>query len=118
MVMEKEVRLPECLALLGSTEYNRQQAAILLHLTCKKDNMQEKLAGEKVDMMIQKCDRDKENSVERIRGKDIPPHLLGYFPYALLMPPSHGLWTWPNWPRNFEHDTSTLTQVMAFENAV
>jgi hypothetical protein len=101
VVMEKEVQLSECLQILGPVEYHRRQSAILLLLTCKKENLKEKrqsaillfltckkenlkkkLADEKGSMMIQKFDRDKESSLEQIRGEDVPPCLLGYFPYA------------------------------------
>jgi hypothetical protein len=41
--MEKEVQLSECLKKLGPTEYHRQQSAILLLPTYKKENLKEKL---------------------------------------------------------------------------
>ena len=64
VVMEKEVQLSECLHILGPTEYHRRQTAILRLLTCKKENLKEKLAEEKVSRMIQKFDPNKESSLE------------------------------------------------------
>jgi hypothetical protein len=85
VVMKKEVQLFECLQVLDPTEYHERQSTLLLLLNCKKKNLKEKLADKKVSLMIEKFDRDKESSLERIRGKDVPPHLLGYFPYALVL---------------------------------
>jgi hypothetical protein len=64
VVMEKEVQLSKCLQILGPTEYYQRQSAILLLLTCKKENLKEKLADEEVSMMIQKFDRNPESSLK------------------------------------------------------
>jgi hypothetical protein len=69
-MMEKEVQLSKCLYILGPTQYQQWQSAILLLLTCKKENLKEKLAEEKVSMMIQKFEGDKESSLEQIRSED------------------------------------------------
>ncbi len=46
--------------------------------------MKEKKAKEKVSEMLSKIDKNKTNVAMSKRGEDIPPQLLGYFPYNHL----------------------------------
>jgi hypothetical protein len=52
----------------------------------QESESEEEASRQKISKMIQKFDQDKDSSLKQIRGKDIPPCLLGYFSYAPVLP--------------------------------
>jgi hypothetical protein len=49
-----------------------------------EENLKRQQAKERVSEMLSKLDNDKTNVAMNKRGEDIPPRLLGYFPYHHL----------------------------------
>jgi hypothetical protein len=68
--------------------YFRVNKKKLLHIKTQLTSMEEDLRGqqakEKVIEMLSKVDNNKTNVAMNKRGEDIPPRLLGYFPYNHL----------------------------------
>ncbi len=81
----KEAELAAVGRALGPIEFAKRQQAILKALLSKTLNLKEKEGTEKVSKMMSTYDTNRTpNAQERITGKDIPPRLLGYFPYRSL----------------------------------
>jgi hypothetical protein len=69
----------------GPMEFNKCQQAILKTISSKTLNLEEKEGTEKVSKMMSTYNNRKApNAHEKIRGEDMPPHLLGYIPYGSL----------------------------------
>jgi hypothetical protein len=69
---------------LGAEAYNARIKAIGTSLKSKSDNLLERSSNVKVRTMMNTFSKpDKQpNSRQRKRGEDMPPRLLGYFPYV------------------------------------
>jgi hypothetical protein len=69
---------------LGTQAYNIRIQAIGTCLKSKADNLLERSSDTKVETMMATFDtKDKQaNARQRKRGEDMPPRLLGYFPYV------------------------------------
>jgi hypothetical protein len=69
---------------LGAQAYNTHIKAIGTCLKSKADNLLERSSDTKAGTMMAIFDKsDKQaNARQRKRGKDMPPRLLGYFPYV------------------------------------
>jgi hypothetical protein len=69
---------------LGAQAYNARIKAIGTCLKSKDNNLLERSSNTKVGTMMARFDKpDKQaNTRQRKRGEDMPPRLLGYFPYV------------------------------------
>jgi hypothetical protein len=85
IVFLKEAQLAAAARALGPIEFAKRQASITKALLSKSSNLKEKDGTEKVSKMMSSYDNERApNAQEKIRGEDIPPRLLGYFPYRAL----------------------------------
>jgi hypothetical protein len=81
----KEAELAAVGLALGPIEFAKRQQAILKALLSKSSNLKEKEGTEKVSKMMSTYDNEKTpNAHEKITGEDMPPRLLGYFPYRSM----------------------------------
>jgi hypothetical protein len=110
----KEAQLAAVGQALGPIEFAKCQSLITKALLSKTSNLKEKEGTEKVSKMMTTCDNEKApNAQEKITGEDIPPRLLGYFPYR-------GLGTKNNRPelvkelryRNLEYDDKQGVRIL------
>jgi hypothetical protein len=85
IVVLKEAQLAAAARALGPIEFAKRQKSIRKALLSKTSNLKEIEGTEKVNKMMTTYDREKApNAHEKITGEDIPPRLLGYFPYRAL----------------------------------
>jgi hypothetical protein len=83
-VVKKSKQLAAIATNLGAQAYNTRMNAVATSLVLKADNLLKRSSDLKVRMMMALFDLpDKQaNARQRKRGKDMPPRLLGYFPYV------------------------------------
>jgi hypothetical protein len=81
---EKGQQLAEIARELGAEAFNTRIKAIGTSLKSKADNLLERSSNVKVSTMMGTFNHpDKQpNARQRKRGEDMPPRLLGYFPYV------------------------------------
>jgi hypothetical protein len=67
---------------LAAKDYLKHSKSIYETLTSKEENMCEKIGKAKSTKMMAGIDANKPpNARQRKQGEDLPPRLLGYFPY-------------------------------------
>jgi hypothetical protein len=83
-MVKKSKQLAAIATNLGAQTYNTRMNANATSLKSKADNLLERSSDLKVRMMMASFDMpDKQaNARQRKRGEDMPPRLLGYFPYV------------------------------------
>jgi hypothetical protein len=82
VVLKKEQELQEVAQHLGPEDYLKHSKSIYITLTSKEENLCEKIGKEKSTKMMARIDTNKlPNARQSKQGEDLPPHLLGYFPY-------------------------------------
>jgi hypothetical protein len=85
IVKTKEAELAAVAQELGANEYLKRQNEITEALLSKTSNLKEKDETKQVTKMMKSYDKQKTpNALEKITGEDIPPRLLGYFPYKAM----------------------------------
>ncbi len=84
IVKEKSKQIAALALALGPEEFNRRRENIKTQLTSMEENLKAQQAKERVSKMLSKLDNDKTKVAMNKRGEDIPPRLLGYFPYNHL----------------------------------
>ena len=85
IVDRKETELAEVGEALGPIEFMTRKKAITMALLSKTSNLKEREGTDKVSKMMLSYDNDRApNAQEKITGEDIPPRLLGYFPYKAM----------------------------------
>jgi hypothetical protein len=82
VVLKKEMGLLEVARHLGSEKFLKRSKSIYDSLTSKEENLREKTGKEKLTILIARINETKPpNYRQRKQGEDLPPRLLGYFPY-------------------------------------
>jgi hypothetical protein len=82
VVLKKEMELLEVARQLGPEKFSKQLKSIYESLTSKEENLREKTGKEKLTKLIARINETKPpNCRQRKQGEDLPPRLLGYFPY-------------------------------------
>jgi hypothetical protein len=82
MVMKKERELLAVAKHLGPENWLKRSKSIYESLTSKEENLREKTGKEKSNKLMARIDENKPpNYRQRKQGEDLPPRLLGYFPY-------------------------------------
>jgi hypothetical protein len=82
VVLKKEKELLEVARHLGPEKFLKRSKSIYESLTSKEENLREKTGKEKSTKLIALIGETKPpNYRQRKRGEDLPPRLLGYFPY-------------------------------------
>jgi hypothetical protein len=82
VVKEKEMQLAAVARSLGTDEYKKRCKRIDTCLKSKDENLREKSGKTKSLKLIERIDEiQAQNARQRQRGEDLPPRLLGYFPY-------------------------------------
>jgi hypothetical protein len=82
VVLKKEMELLEVARHLNSEKFMKRSKSIYDSLTLKEENLREKIGKEKPTKLIARINENKPlNYRQRKQGEDLPPHLLGYFPY-------------------------------------
>jgi hypothetical protein len=84
VAQEKGRQIASLAVALGPEEFVRRKENIKQQLTSKEENLKAQQAQGKVSEMLSKLNRNKTNVAMNKRGEDIPPRLLGYFPYNHL----------------------------------
>jgi hypothetical protein len=84
VVNEKSKQIAALALALGPKEFNWRRDNIKTPLTSMEENLEAQQAKERVSEMLSKLDNNKTNVAMNKRGEDIPPRLLGYFPYNHL----------------------------------
>ena len=82
LVLKKEKELLEVARHLGPEQFLTRSKSICESLTSKDENLREKTGKEKSKQLMARIDENKPpNYRQRKQGEDLPPRLLGYFPY-------------------------------------
>jgi hypothetical protein len=82
VVLKKEQELQSVARHLGPEDYLTRSKSIYKTLTSKEENLREKISKEKSTKMMARIDAiEPLNARQRKQGGDLPPCLLGYFPY-------------------------------------
>jgi hypothetical protein len=82
VVLKKEQELQAVARHLGPDAYLKRSKSIFKTLISKEENLREKTGKEKSQKMMARIDEIKPpNARQRKQGEDLPPRLLGYFPY-------------------------------------
>ena len=84
VAIEKSQQIAALAVALGPEEFSKRKENIKKQLTSKDENLKAQQAKEKVSEMLSKIDKNKTNVAMSKRGEDIPPRLLGYFPFNHL----------------------------------
>jgi hypothetical protein len=84
VVKEKSKQIAALALALGPEEFTWRRENIKAHLTSMEENLKAQQAKARVSQMLSKLDNNKANVAMNKRGEDIPPRLLGYFPYSHL----------------------------------
>ena len=81
---KKSKQLAAIATKLGAQAYNARIKAIGTCLKSKADNLLERSSNTKVETMMATFDKPNKqaNARQKKRGEDMPPRLLGYFPYV------------------------------------
>jgi hypothetical protein len=85
MANDKSRQLASIASKLGAKAFNMCIKAIATSLKSKSDNLREKSSKVKVGRMLMgtfNMPEKQPNACQRKRGEDMPPCLLGYFPYV------------------------------------
>jgi hypothetical protein len=83
-VNEKSKQIAALALTLGLEEFNRRRENIKTQLISMEEHLEAQQAKERVSKMLSKLDKHKTNEAMNKRREDIPPRLLGYFPYNHL----------------------------------
>jgi hypothetical protein len=82
VVLKKEQELQGVARHLGPEMFLVRSKRIFEALTSKEENLREKISKAKSRKMMAHIDENKpSNARQRKQGEDLPPRLLGYFPY-------------------------------------
>jgi hypothetical protein len=82
VVLKKEQELQAVAIHLGPDDFLKRSKSIYETLLSKEENLREKTGKEKSSKMMSRIDEIKPpNARQRKQGEDLPPRLLGYFPY-------------------------------------
>jgi hypothetical protein len=82
VVLKNEKELLEVARHLGPKNFLKQSKSIYGRLTLKEENLREKTEKEKLTKLMARIYETKPpNYRQRKQGEDLPPRLLGYFPY-------------------------------------
>jgi hypothetical protein len=82
VVLKKEKELLEVASRLGPEKFSKRSKSICESLTSKEENLRERTGKEKSKQLMAPINETKPpNYQQRKQGEDLPPRLLGYFPY-------------------------------------
>jgi hypothetical protein len=83
VVLKKEKELLEVARHLGPEKFLKRSKSICESSTSKEENLRERTGKEKSKQLIARIDNTKPPNYQhqRKQGEDLPPRLLGYFPY-------------------------------------
>jgi hypothetical protein len=85
VVLKKEEELLEVARDLGPEKFLKRSKSICESLTSKDENLREKTGKEKSKQLMERIEETKPpNSRQRKQGEDLPPRLLGYFPFRAI----------------------------------
>jgi hypothetical protein len=83
VVLKKEKELLEVASHLGPEKFLKRSKSICESLTSKEENLRERTGKEKSKQLMARIDETiPPNYRQRKQGDDLPPRLLGYFPYT------------------------------------
>jgi hypothetical protein len=85
VVLKKEKELLGVANHLGQVLFLKRSKSIYESLISKEENLREKIGKDKSEQLMARIDETKPpNYRQRKQGEDLPPRLLGYFPYKQM----------------------------------